>query len=238
MWAARIVHESMQHDSNCFITLTYNNDNLPYSLSKRDWQLFMKTARRNREGEKLKYFHCGEYDDNWRPHYHGCMFNLAFPDRELFKSREGINLYTSAELEKWWPYGYSSIGELTFESAAYVARYTLKKVTGDKADDHYQGREPEYITMSNGIGKEFYEDYRGDFFPADETPVPGSRKPIIKKVPRYYEKLLGSEMPELLQEVKDRRQDFRRKNWEEYTPERLRAKYKVKQAQVDKLRRS
>jgi len=56
---------------------------------------------------------------------------IVFPDRKLFKrSGSGFNLYTSAELSRLWPYGHASVGDLSFESAAYVARYCVKKSEG------------------------------------------------------------------------------------------------------------
>ena len=57
-WALRCVHEAQVHDENCFITLTYNNENLPKdgSLNKRDFQLFMKRLIKEMEvkGQELE----------------------------------------------------------------------------------------------------------------------------------------------------------------------------------------
>ena len=60
----------------------------------------------------------------------------------------GCKYYTSSDLQVLWPYGYSAIGDLTFESAAYVARYCTKKITGKIADDYYQGKSCEFPLMS------------------------------------------------------------------------------------------
>jgi hypothetical protein len=83
---------------------------------------------------------------------------------------------------------------------------------------------------------EWYEKHKKDFFPSDETPVPGTG--VIPKVPRYYEEKLKIENPEMHEEVKQKRESFRLEHLEEYTPERLYSKYKVKQAQVGLLRRN
>ena len=74
---------------------------------------------------------CGEYGDKLgRPHYHAIIFGVTFVDKKLWSIRRGNNLYRSATLEKLWPYGFSSIGTVNFETAAYVARYVTKKITG------------------------------------------------------------------------------------------------------------
>lgn len=48
VWAIRCAHEASLHTNNCFITLTYDNDNLPAdgSLTKPHWQQFMKNLRK------------------------------------------------------------------------------------------------------------------------------------------------------------------------------------------------
>ena len=249
MWAMRIVHEASLYDDNCFITLTYAPENLPYggTLVKEHFQKFMKRLRKRFAPRKIRYYHCGEYGDQLdRPHYHACLFNLDFPDKELFQEREGNLLFTSQILSELWPYGFSTIGELTFESAAYTARYCLKKVTGKNAHDHYLRcdedgvafwLEPEYTTMSRrpGIGKDWYEKYKSDLFPSDEVPVPGSG--VFKKVPRYYETILQSEDADTHEEIKRVRRAFREAHADEYTPERLMAKYKVQKAKKEMLKR-
>ena len=262
MWAARIVHESELWDHNCFITLTYRDKEqctpeqlreglyVPddYSLNKVHFQKFMKRLRKSFSDRRIRYYHCGEYgDDNNRPHYHACLFNLDFPDKELFKDNQGNPLFTSELLEEIWGYGFCTIGQLTFESAAYCARYVLKKVSGPQSHDHYTrvhletGEiiqvQPEYTTMSRrpGIGKEWFDEYKDDLYPSDEVPVPGSG--VFKKVPRYYDAQMERSDPETLATVKDARKLFKDENKEEYTPERLMSRYRVKKAQSEMLKR-
>ena len=147
-WAIRCSHEAQMHEKNCFITLTFSDEHLPEdrSVDVRHFQLFMKRLRK-RYGDGIRFFHCGEYGDHFgRPHYHACIFNHDFEDKKIWKqSGSGEIIYRSASLEELWPYGYSSVGEVTFESAAYVARYITKKVTGDPAQEHY-----EYIDPKSG----------------------------------------------------------------------------------------
>lgn len=190
-WAARCMNEASLHSENCFITLTYKD--APPSLCYRDFQLFMKRLRK--VFPKVRFYMCGEYGENFeRPHYHACLFGMNFPDRVKF----GRKLYRSALLERLWPHGFSSIGDVTFESAAYVARYIMKKVTGDLADEHYSygvdpdtgeilRREPEFCHMSlkPGIGAAWLHRYVSDVYPDGKMVVRGSES----SPPRYYDKL-------------------------------------------------
>jgi hypothetical protein len=206
-WAIRCIHEAQLYEKNCFITLTYNEDKLPESgsLVLEDFQKFLKRLRKKRFGEKIRYYMCGEYGDkNKRPHYHACMFNLDFEDKIELKNRDGQVYYTSQELQSLWPYGFSLIGDVTFESAAYVARYILKKVTGGRAIIHYNDidfgtgeilreRKAEFTTMSRrpGIGKGWLEKYWDDVFPDDFVVVRGKQM----RVPKYYLNSLEEEDP-------------------------------------------
>lgn len=201
-WAIRCIHESRLYSNNCFITLTYNDEYLPFdgTLVGFHFQRFMKRLRK-RFGEGIRFFMCGEYGEKHnRPHYHALLFNFDFPDKKFFKQKNGHNMYTSEILSELWPLGFHAIGDVTFESAAYVARYVMKKVTGEFADEHYQGRKPEYTTMSRkpGIGKNWFEKYKSDVYPCDEVMMNGK----TYKPPRYYDKLLDIDNPELLKTIK------------------------------------
>lgn len=209
-WATRIMHEASLYDANSFLTLTYDDKHLPKdgSLCKRDYQLFIKRLRK--ECGPLRYFHCGEYGETYfRPHYHVCLFGQDFArDRERIEDTPaGFPQYTSELLSDTWGAGRATISELTFESAAYVARYTLKKVHSSKDDPdrkerHYNGRLPEYITMSQGIGKGWLEKYGLDnVYSADHVIVRGKEM----GPPPYYDKILGKLDPERLSEVKKKR---------------------------------
>lgn len=188
-WAVRCVHEASLYPRNCFITLTYDDAHLPgISLVPRDYVLFMKRLRKM-FGPGIRFFHCGEYGSlNLRPHHHAILFNFDFEDKELWSVRSGVRLYRSPALESLWPFGFSTIGDVTFESAAYVARYVLKKVTGSDAQDHYKGRVPEYVTMSRkpGIAYNWFRRYSSDIYPNDYVVIRGGVK---CKPPRYYDNL-------------------------------------------------
>ena len=137
-WAARIIHESKRHTENCFITLTYDEDRVPRlwpdgpgTLLKSDFQKFLKKLRKRVYPEKLRYYMCGEYgEENERPHYHACIFGYDPEDKKVFAEGTDYNVYTSDFLSDVWGHGFVTVGELTYQSAAYCARYVLKKVTG------------------------------------------------------------------------------------------------------------
>lgn len=205
-WAMRCVHEASLHERNCFITLTYRDECLPLdgSLVLKDFQDFMKRLRK-KYGAGIRFFHCGEYGEKFsRPHYHACLFNFDFPDKVLFRDCEGAKLYVSESLAELWCDGFSTIGDVTFESAAYVARYVTKKITGDKAEDHYGSRVPEYTTMSRrpGIGRGWYLQYRSDVYPSDEVVLRGGRS---MKPPKAYDRYFEVDFPDQFKEVRFKR---------------------------------
>lgn len=253
-WAARIIHESRAHDDNCFITLTYLDEHMPRvfnggpgTLLKEDFQKFMKRLRKRLAPRKIRYYMCGEYGENTqRPHYHACIFGFDPDDKKVFAEGSDYSVYTSDMLSDVWGLGFVTVGALSFQSAAYCARYVMKKVTGNLSHDHYlvtddygvaYWLEPEYNAMSRrpGIGKDWYETFKSDLWPSDEMPVPGVG--VVKKVPRYYETILKNESPEDHELVKELRKQFRQSHEEEYSPSRLMQKYKVKKAQVAMLKR-
>ena len=140
-WAVRCLHEASLHDKNSFITLTYDEARCPPTLIYWHFQDFMKRLRRRRS-EPFSFYMAGEYGAKFgRPHFHALLFGVDFADRYLI--RQGKNpLYRSTELERVWRDGFSSIGEVTFESAAYVARYCTSKITGALAESHYALAQP------------------------------------------------------------------------------------------------
>ncbi|WNK12864.1 MAG: replication initiator protein [Microvirus sp.] len=205
-WGVRCMHEAKMHDNNAFVTLTYNEQNVNknYSLVKEDFTKFIKQARYNYG--KLRYFHCGEYGENFnRPHHHACLFGINIQDKELFTIKKGIKIYTSEKLTKIWGHGFTTISDVTFESACYVASYIQKKIGGEMADSHYQGREPEYVTMSKkpGIGAEFVKSYQNDIYKKDKVIIDSK---IILRPPRYYDKLYEALHPDSFKSIHERRQ--------------------------------
>lgn len=246
-WAVRCVHEAQFHEEKCFLTLTYSDEKLPPggTLVKKHFQDFMKRLRK-RSGGKIKFFHCGEYGDTTnRPHYHALIYGLNFADRKFYKTTpQGHKTYTSELLDTIWGHGQCQIGELTFDSAAYTARYIMKKVTGEKAQAHYMSlipetgeviqREPEYITMSKGIGQTFYETYTSDLYPEDFV-VHGGKK---LGVPKYYDKRLAVANPKALEKIKRKRIRKAATRAADNTPERLAVRRTVKESKLKTLSRN
>lgn len=250
-WAVRCMHEAQMHEENSFITLTYNDENLPRnnSLVKSDFQDFMKRLRKSIYPKKVRYYHCGEYGDLFkRPHYHALLFGHDFADKKIHAEKNSIRTYTSESLSSLWKAGYSVIGSVTFESAAYVARYVMKKVTGKTAKEYYGNRIPEYTTMSRrpGIGKSWFEKFKSDVFPHDRVVI----NSFPTRPPRYYDNLLGESDPSTLALIKLDRE----KNGEHFVDDvlsdgrhirvsdssgpRLLVKEICKKAQIQNLKRS
>jgi len=235
-WAVRIMHEASMYPVNSFISLTYSPDELPLdnSLKLVDFQKFMKRLRK-RLGRGVRYFHCGEYGlENERPHYHACIFDYAFsnkkkPLKRWKKNKFGHWLYTSEILEELWPYGFSSVGDLTFESAAYVARYCTKKITGPNAENHYKGRRPEYATMSRrpGIGAPWFDKYKFETYRDDSVVMRGREM----KPPRFYDSAYELENPEDYESLKEKRAEAGFRKRFESTSCRLEARRKYCEAQ-------
>lgn len=250
-WAVRCVHEASLYERNCFITLTFNDDNLPSppNLDVRTFQLFMKRLRKA-FGDGIRFYHCGEYGEQFgRPHYHALLFNFDFPDKYLWKVYNGSKLYRSPILERLWPYGHSSIGDVTFQSAAYVARYVMKKVTGKGAEKYYAScpktgevfdRKSEYTTMSRrpGIGREWFEKFKNDVFPNDQVLIKSGDQYKAIKPPRYYDNLFELSNPEDILRVKSVRKKNALKHSADQTPERLKVKEICKLKQVELLKRN
>lgn len=252
-WAIRCMHEASLYDQNSFVTLTFDNEHLPKdgNLDVRTFQDFIRRLRKT--GRKnVRYFHAGEYGGNFgRPHYHAILFNVGFEDKELkFTTDAGSNMYVSKELQSLWPYGLHSIGDVTYASAAYVARYCVKKATEifkteiirdeDTGKRYWINKKtgemkvPEYTTMSRrpGIGSAWYDKYKGDIFPGDYVIVEGRKE----KVPRFYENKLDKEDPDLLESLKLERAN--RVSVEESTLDRLIVKEEVQLAKNKIYKRS
>jgi hypothetical protein len=246
-WAMRCLYESHLHADNCYVTFTYSPGFLPPDggLDKSHFQRFMKRLRRRYAPQLIRYFHCGEYGDQLgRPHYHALLFGIDFPDKVLYKDDDSP-LYTSKILDSIWGYGECKLGAVTFESAAYVARYVMKKVTGDRSKRHYErvnletgeivSIQPEYITMSlkPGIGAGWFEKFSSDVFPSDFLIVNGVRV----KPPKFFDKLLERSNPLLLEGIKHQRILSASRHKADNTVERLDDREQVATAQFSQLKR-
>lgn len=233
-WAIRIMHEASLYDCNYFFTLTYDDGKLAAmnrfldpSLEYRDFQLFMKRLRKKLKS-RIRFFCAGEYGGQFkRPHFHAIMFNCELKDTQRYVN----DTLRSSVVEAAWGVGDVVIGNVSAKSAAYVAGYTLKKVHGAAAADHYEdvvsvrtgelsARRPEFVAMSlkPGIGAEWYRKFAGDLFPADRAVAEG----VCYKVPRYYwKKFKDSADPLVVEEIEYERYLKAAEHVDDRTIERL-----------------
>lgn len=246
-WATRCVHESTLWKNNCFITCTYRDDQVPRSvntstgeilqtLNLSDFQKFMKRLRKE-FGPGIRYFQCGEYGETFdRPHHHAILFNFDFSDRKLLFIKNGIRHYRSATLERIWGHGQCTVGNCTFESAAYVARYITKKITGDKANDHYDVRKPEYNTMSRrpGIGQGWLNKNMDEVYTHDQCYI---RPGVFSRPPRYYDNKFDLLDPNTFAKIKSQRKLSALRSTDN-SPERLAVKERIQYVKFRKLVRT
>lgn len=271
-WATRCTHEASLHSENCFLTLTLDDEHLAtQSLCHRIYQLFMKRLRKAlrmkrfaktiaiseslyytadmglRPIPQLKYYMAGEYGSKTRrPHFHACMFGIDFLDKKYYATgKGGSKIHTSATLDEIWQQGFSTIGAVTYESAAYIARYIMAKKTGDNAPKYYEHIDletgeitdltPEYNRMSlkSAIAKEWLDKYTPDVYPHGAVITRGKKN----KPPKYYDKIYKKKELEKYDIMKLQRVKQQIENTSDNTPSRLKAKETVKQAQLNKLLR-
>lgn len=238
------MHEAELYDRNCFITLTYDDQHLPsdYGVHVRHLQLFMKRLRKAYP-YRIRFYACGEYgEQSLRPHYHALLFNHDFLDKTVWSKKRDILLFTSEKLSELWPYGLATLGTVTFQSAAYCARYTLKKIGGDRAATHYLRQHPitgkihtvhpEFSVMSRrpGIGYGWLQKYKSDIYPSDFVVVDGHRQ----RTPRYYDQKLTEEE---CQAAKRLRKRAAVKHKDDQTKERLQARADVRDARMQTIKR-
>lgn len=246
------MHEASLYKANCFVTLTYDEAHRPAGgrLDYAEFQRFLRRLRKHFAPTRVRFYMCGEYGSELgRPHYHACLFGVDFDDRMYqYTTAAGARLYRSPTLERLWPLGISSVGQLTFESAAYTARYCVQKVTGPDAKAHYfrpgeEGPvllEPEFnhASLKPGIGAGWLDRWESDVYPSDTVVVNG--KECVP--PRYYRKRFQRRSAFAAQLVEDelgfRRETESRSRYADNTPARLAAKEEVAAARARFLIRS
>ena len=205
----------------------------------------MKRLRRS-VPQKVRFFAVGEYGEELqRPHYHLLLFNYWPKDAEFLKVHGENDYFIAPSLEKLWPRGFHMFGNITFESAAYCARYCTKKITGPAAESHYERLvpetgeivqiQPEFAVMSRrpGIGRGWYQEYKDDVFPRDEVI---QKLGVSMKPPRYYDKLFEMENVSGFQKVRELREQAAHESKDNH-PRRLEARETVAKAKLNLKRR-
>lgn len=242
-WAIRIMHEASMHPFNSFVTLTYQDEYLPVAptgcltVDKTDLQKFFKRLRKSLGAKKIRYYAVSEYgDQTGRPHYHAIIFDWRPSDLEYYTKSQGNTLYISKTLDSIWGMGRCWVGDVTFESAAYCARYVMKKLYGAMARIYELDEvEPESALMSRrpGIGHSWFQKFRADVFPYDSVTL---RDGISASVPRYYSSLLQQSSPDEYLRVKSSREERSYLSTLKSGP-KLSARHEVKLAQLRQLLR-
>lgn len=204
-------------------------------LEPKDLQDFLKRLRisATRKGlrcddnfEDCKNYSCGEYGEkHLRPHYHCCIFGLDIPDLEPEFIKDGYRYFSSKWINTVWGKGYVVIGQFNFDTAAYVARYVMKKQKGKGAVEFkskvkkvilpasmggemlVEEFQDEYCRMSRrpGIGKRYFEEHGEDIYRTDSLYVKTSKGLLNVKPPKYYDNLFGIEHPDEINEIKHKR---------------------------------
>lgn len=248
-WAVRILHESKMHLENDYITLTYAEEHLPENgiLNYRHFQAFLRRTRKHLKPKKIRFYAAGEYGEKTqRPHFHAIIFGHSFTEKSpLGKSPSGFPLYRSAQLEKLWPWGHSSTGEVTFETAAYVARYVMKKINGDAQYEHYTRtnketgeiylatKEMSHMSLKPGIGKTWLDQNAADVYPEGKVITNGKEV----NAPKYYDKKHAEKNKAVIDELKAQRQAEGRARWRDNTQRRLDVKEQIAIARTNLIRR-
>ena len=258
-WAMRCWHESMLYEDNCYLTLTYKQLPELGSLQLSDFQKFMKRLRKRFASRKLRVFYCGEYGDkDGRPHYHAIVFNLDFDDKEkFFKNEHGDWVYKSEVLSDIWKHGYATTAGVTFKSAAYVARYIMKKQLGGRSEDQHRRyrvvdpetgellgeRLPEFAKMSQSIGRDWFNLYLGDVYPKDFVTIDG----VKMKPPKVYDQWLEevplpsqikvANQPDLLLKIKAAREEHAWDRRADDTDERREVREECLRLKTERLER-
>lgn len=176
-WSFRLQKEYRYHESSRFLTLTYDNENLPLAqignklfgvLRKKDFQDFMKRLRKAQHSvkgaPKIKYYAVGEYGSKTsRPHFHAIVFGLH------------PKLYD--KIEKIWDKGNTDVGDVNNDSIDYITKYVINR--HEELEHNY----PPFALISKGIGlkhlEENYDNYR------TESTVRSARG-YPQVMPKYY----------------------------------------------------
>lgn len=188
------------------LAINSHNGKAVYSvLVKEDLQKFQKRLRKYLddyfpdEEHHISYFCCGEYGGStFRSHFHGCYFGLArkyFPDLKVFKNH-GTIYWKSAILDRIWNKGNVIVGDISFESCAYVARYVLKKKMNDAIPCPASEEYPEFVLMSRrpAIGLRYLKEHEDLLVDTGRMSVKRNDGVFNVSLPLYYKKKLGDRL--------------------------------------------
>lgn len=213
-WATRADLEAKRWQYNWFITLTYDEENLPKgikgnpTLDTSNIDDFIQRLRNyfkvNYGYTGIRYLLAGEYGDQLaRPHYHLILFNCPLPDIKPYTIVDGVyhqkkdsfgNYYLFSDIieEAWRHRGDVKISESSWYTSAYVSSYVVKKQKGQSSKVYdVLGILPPFLRASNkpGIGYCYYETHGKQLA---EYPLlyiaRNNNKPLQTRAPRYFKK--------------------------------------------------
>lgn len=225
-WADRLTMESLDYpkDKVWFLTLTYDDDHLPSpspivqvsSLVPRDLELFMKRLRerwcRVYGASHIRFYGAGEYGSTtFRPHYHLILYGLELYDLVFHSANfDGDPLYSSSELDEVWGNGFTLVAPFSWNTAAYTARYVVKKLKGPNAMNYYKsaGLVPEFVRMSRrpGIGSRFLNVNLERLSQNDYVQLPDGKSCVL---PKYALRLLDKKDPLARDRIRKQRMEAR-----------------------------
>lgn len=153
-WTSRVLMERYSYDNGFFITLTYNNENLPKDggVSYAHADYFIDELRKKFKDARFgfSYYLMSEYGGrSRRPHYH--MHLLT--DAPLS--------FVNHVVSKLWNKGFIKIGNSTLKSVLYTSAFHL--LPKEHIDSNYP--RPNFHIISRGLGKSYIEQHR-DYYNA------------------------------------------------------------------------
>lgn len=200
-WTCRLFFEAATAISSLFITLTYDDANIPYSgllptLSKRDVQLFIKRLRKRFPQHHIKYFLCGEYGSHTaRPHYHAIIFDLPLCGN--------FAEYYYKELQKLWTLGFVQCANVNINRIGYVSKYILKSDNDKKFFQNHDITPPFMLSSRRPAIGAAIADKIKDYLSPDLSSIHYRGYTFI--LPRYVKEKL----PDYLQiAIDDKRHDY------------------------------
>jgi len=213
-WAVRMTHESQCHKQNCFVTLTYNDENCPDKINRADPQLFLKRLSK-KLGHRIRYFLTGEYGDKThRPHYHAILFGVDFLGNSYPINNE---LYGNKHLDQIWSKGNTSIAEFNMATAMYTAGYTAKKIKDPDTFSVMSRRPP--------LGRAWLRKNYSTIINLDKCIINGQEFPVPKAYMRWLSGV--EEIDELKEEreipnrLTDQQMDSKEIHYKQYNSKRM-----------------
>ena len=128
IWTARLCLEDQANGPGLFVTLTYDDENVPNRLEKGHVQKYFRSLRKR--GNEFRYFAVGEYgEQTLRPHYHLLLF------RKCENSYCEWPIGFEQDISQCWKFGFTFTGTVSRFAAQYCAGYVTKKATMDPDPD-------------------------------------------------------------------------------------------------------